>query len=366
MLANPFIPISQRNSFNRTRIVALPGLPSPDIRGKLAYEVFSQKALIDLIQPQRGVLGLASTDRADLPRQFDGCFVHPAPGVRAAAERIARDFGRGLGYILLTLRYGDPHNQAARSDWLPAHWAYWASIREVALGGGLLAGHLGPRTVAHTRAVLAEHHIPDLQVRHLPYGSALPMLGAARQLPADPRPALVVDFGQTHVKRALVEMRGGTITALRQLPSCPAPCEPGRETDPAYAIRLRDRMAALLADTWHGVGGGDLNPVVCVSIAMYIADGRIGESERGGYLALRLLPQHAEAALAGALTTATGVPVTVRLIHDGTAGALVCAGSPSCVVLTVGTAVGVGFPPQSEAGLRPVTRALLPEVFANS
>jgi hypothetical protein len=43
----------------------------------------------------------------------------------------------------------------------------------------------------------------------------------------------------------------------------------------------------------------------------------------------------------------------VALIHDGTAAARAYAGEMRAAVITLGTALGVGFPPTS-GGLRPI------------
>jgi hypothetical protein len=56
--------------------------------------------------------------------------------------------------------------------------------------------------------------------------------------------------------------------------------------------------------------------------------------------------------LAEAVTDHTGRPCRVHMIHDGTAAAAAFAGRPAAAVIALGTALGVGFPPASAAGLR--------------
>src|SRR5688572_23681336 len=125
-------------SLNRVRIVDLPGMGLPDhVRGKTGFELLSAASLRALIEARREELGLPA-DTPDLMRTFiqETC-LSPVEMVRTAAEEIASEFGRRLGYLLLTLRRGDGANQAARPEWDERHWAWWPPIRTVWLGGGL-------------------------------------------------------------------------------------------------------------------------------------------------------------------------------------------------------------------------------------
>jgi hypothetical protein len=46
------------------------------------------------------------------------------------------------------------------------------------------------------------------------------------------------------------------------------------------------------------------------------------------------------------------------IVHDGTAAAALHAGEANTVVLVIGTAIGVGFPPDSAEGLCPIASDL--------
>jgi hypothetical protein len=45
-------------------------------------------------------------------------------------------------------------------------------------------------------------------------------------------------------------------------------------------------------------------------------------------------------------------PIQIELLHDGQAAALPYAGKPHQAVMTFGTALGIGFPPESATNLR--------------
>ena len=157
-------------SMNRVRIVDLPGLNLPDVcQGKLAFHLclgnysfkelcafaslresrlLSTENLRKMVVSHIDVLQL-DANSPDLLRAFDGCFTAVSTlydrkaAIRTTAEQIAREYGRYLAYLLLTLKRGDAINRNARPDWRDIHWEFWAQIEQVYVGGGLLAGHLG-------------------------------------------------------------------------------------------------------------------------------------------------------------------------------------------------------------------------------
>jgi hypothetical protein len=354
------VPIGPRNSFNRTAIVTLPGIiPDVAVLGKNAYQIASREALIGLIRMRAAALGL-DPGAPDLPRQLTACFTADDPGVRAAAEAVARDFGRGLGYVLLTLKRGDEINRAARSDWDAAHWDHWAGIKTVILGGGLAAGPLGARMADHAAAVLADHGFPAVSVTCAPHAAILPLLGAARLAAPVDGHTLVFDGGHTFVKRGVITARSGQITALAHLPGVPAPCDRAVEVSPAFARHVRDTLADLIVGTWQTVieAGHPLtdSATLGLSIAAYTNHGRIYPKAPGCYAPLRLLGEDVNAVLAAAISARLGHTIRVRLVHDGTAAATVFTGHCDpmrTVVLMLGTAVGVGYPPDA-ADLRPI------------
>jgi len=131
-------------SLNRVRVIDLPGLDVDDgVRGKNGYELVSTAALAGLIRADAAALAL-DPDVPDpaLCQALETCLEHASPEIRAAADAVARQIGRHLGYLLLTLRRGDPVNRAARAEWDASYWSFWSTIRRVWLCGGSSAGGL--------------------------------------------------------------------------------------------------------------------------------------------------------------------------------------------------------------------------------
>ena len=82
--------------------------------------------------------------------------------------------------------------------------------------------------------------------------------------------------------------------------------------------------------------------------------------EMGYYGRLQLLSSNLHEYLAARISKAVGQSTQLFLVHDGSAAALTYAGSPHTAVLMLGTAIGVGFPPESSTGLREIASAVEP------
>lgn len=318
----------------------LPGLALPDgVQGKSGFELLSAAALTARIRARAAELGLPP-DAPDLLRRFDDCFSSQA---RSIGEEIAVDYGRSLGYLLLTLKRGDPANRAARPEWDERHWAFWAGINTVWVGGGLVAGHLGPIAVREAGRVLHQAGFPDFAVRLSPYGADLPLVGLSRLAPAGAGAGamLQLDFGGTAVKRAIAEYKDSQLVQLHRLPALPMPCESVHQASVELAdvTAFAGRVLSIISQTWQEVER-PLSPTIAVSLACYLRDGQPPPTEMGCYGHLQLLSDNLQTYLASQISQQLGQPIQLHLYHDGTAAALAYGGSG-------GTAVGIGFPDQS-------------------
>lgn len=351
-------------SVNRVRIVDLPGIAvDSEVRGRMAYELLSSRAIARYARERARQLGLPSTygrdsaqTRVELPRFVAGCLGAGRARARQAARAIGRRLGRNLGHILLTLHRGDDVNREARPDWTAADWDRWAGIKQVWLGGGMVSGQLGQLILDHARAFLVESGQGDcVQIGLSPQKGEIALLGAARYLPLHARHNVCLDLGQTLVKRACVTVTEGTITRVLYYPPLAADWdelgEPGFP-DPARGQEVLDFAVDAIAQTMEESERDGLDPGedMMLSVAAYVRDGRpLGN---GLYAQMGSLAADTEGLLADAVAGRTGKRVRAHLIHDGTAAAALHAGEPDTAVLIVGTALGIGFPPVTAAGLR--------------
>jgi hypothetical protein len=322
-------------SLNRLRFTALSGLPIPArMIDWAAYALLSARALADL------------TARSD------------------SADDAAQRYGERLGWLLVTLRLGDPVSRAARPDWDKSYWRHWAGVTTVYLGGGIVSGQIGQQIAEQAARTLAGAGMSECRVLVAPWPEQLPLTGAARSVPDAPAAAAVFDFGQSFVKQAVARYRDGTVMDLVLLPRQRATLPefpPGTEPTVEQTRVLADSIVEVMAETWRPVRSvePDVSSTIVASIACYLHDGQPMVRRGDAYAYLLDLTDNVADWLSERVSEATGQPLTIRLLHDGTAAATALAGEPHAAVIMLGTALGVGFPPSSDSG-----RPLAPDFTA--
>ncbi len=351
-------------SLNVARVMSLPAdLASDDVVGRRGVELVSGLALTREIGARALELGLDPAS-PDLLRDFAARVNGPeAPGaVRVAAHDIAHRFGRRLGCLLLTLATGDTPSRTARPEWGDAQWAFWAGVRRVVIGGGLLAGAIGDVALPAAQEVLDGHGGGAMRLVRSPWADRIGLVGLARCLPVASDSRAVVDFGQTAVKLGLARYRAGVLDGVALLPArpgvCPSPI--GLSSDRAEIERqweaMLDLIVAVVDEAQTRVEeattrveeappGGDDVADVAISLACYLRDGNPDPYEvRSCYGRLQVLAPNLADFARRELEGRLGREVHLRVIHDGSAAALAVDPDEATVVLTVGTAMGVGFP----------------------
>jgi hypothetical protein len=204
---------------------------------------------------------------------------------------------------------------------------------------------------------LANVNIRDCSVMVARWPEHLPLIGAARTA-EDTSATVVLDFGHSFVKRACARQQDGALTTLRLLPRVPARwTDLAGPTEPPIGDvrRLADFMVETMADTWRTarVTEPEVSSVVVASVASYVRDGQPLPRQGGAYPQLLRLSDDVGGWLSARLSEALDNPMTVRLLHDGTAAGHALAGQEHAAVITLGTALGVGFPPAA-GSLRPL------------
>ena len=314
--------------------------------GARAYDLLASHALTALIQEQAPALAQGS----DPHRVFDA----QLRAGNATAAAIAREFGQRLGHLLLTLRRGTAADRAARPEWSDAHWAHWATVRRVWLGGGLVSGALGEWLPKHALGVLHEAGCTGYALHTAPHNAMLPLIGAARRAPAGSDAALVFDFGQSRIKRGWASYQAGNVVTLHTLPPRASGAQPGK-WDAIGPGDLLATMVRAIVETGREARAAGMPPTgaVLCSIAAYVQDGQPLATQHGLYTRLCMLPGTPTDRLAERISAETGQETRVTLLHDGTAAALAYAGTERAAVIMLGTALGIGFPPPA-AGLHPL------------
>jgi hypothetical protein len=354
MLENPFLhpDTTVTPSLNRLVIADLPGIWLPEeVRGRRGYELLSVEALAQLIRGEMGPF-LPEEGVETWPALWTWYMAQLAAqetSAGQAAAAIAAAYGRRLAYLLLTLQRADPVNQAARGDWGPEHWAYWQSMRNIGIAGGLCAGPFGRMVHASAAALLAENRCA-LRLFLAPQPAQIALLGMAALLPPGNQRMLVCDFGQTRVKCAVAH-RYGYGLQLETLPARDSACGDldALPLDERSLREFRDQLVAWITQHWRDqYARAPLSDHIGVAVAAYLRGGHPFPGFMSCYGRLQLLTPNLASHLEAELRSTLQHPIQLHLYHDGAAAALAFAGNPQTAVITLGTALGVGFAPPNE------------------
>lgn len=345
LMENPFHTSSRvvSRSMNQVYLAALPDqVVSISHQGRRSFSLLSLNSLLETIRNYAQPLEIRE-DETDLVAALNARIHHEKDQIRMVARQIAVRYGHSLAIVLLTLKQGKAENRAARRDWSEAHWQYWADIDTVWLGGGLAAGNMGDIVTHAAQSLVHELGYSDYRIQLAPQGANLALVGTQKLLNNHEKSSLLFDFGHTTVKRGIC-VHGEMVTLPRMSAHCPG--GKYREGTPAEAEEQLSYMLQLIEQTWNEAKreGYSLSNEMAVSLACYLFEGHPAPQDLGCYGQLQLLTSHLQTFLAEQLSQTLNKKINLHLIHDGTAAALVYDGSPNTAVLTLGTAVGIGFP----------------------
>lgn len=315
------------NSLNRVTIVDLPGLQLPHrLKNTSGYDLVSTAALDNLLTETP----FYSEDQQ--PVETRERFFAALRQGELAAEIVAQQMGRQLGWLLVTLKCGDTINRYARAEWSEAHWRFWQGVQQFILGGGLAQERMGEIMALEAQQIIYNADL-DCSVDVAVSPQYLPLLGAARYVTSADS-AFVFDLGGTYIKRGRATYHKLQLTALEILPLVPTMW---KTTDTPDQI-LRD-VCTIIAQTHGTKTSGNLIPI---SIASYVD--RTGQPLSGVLSRLLALSSDVPGLLSETISNRLDSPTQVRLIHDGTAAASFYSLQPNAAVVMMGTALGVGFP----------------------
>lgn len=331
-------------SINRVVLVDIPGAAiDAGIRGQSAFDLVGSQALFEMIRTHADDLQIApeyvTVSNVEAFVWFDHCLESRDDTVRQTAQRIARRYGRNPGYVLLALRRMDVRREH-RPDWDGWYRQRWWTLPRLWPGGGLIRGHLRDNLVHDILSIFIETQTIPPALMLDTYGAYLPLVGAACCVPADFVSAAVLDFGSTDVKRACAIYRRDMLAELHPFPPVPAGWN-NRLDDTTALQEFIAFMAEVIAETCSLITSPA--PVIPVSLAAYMdREGQPYEHKGTIYAALRQVTNNLQRTLANKVCQMTGRNVQIRLIHDGTAAA---TAHPGDTVMTLGTAIGIGYAP---------------------
>lgn len=342
--------IDSNCSLNKMVIAKAPVSGVDDfIEGKAVSEIFSIAVVRQKVKEHLQELQFPlDTPDNQLATSLLKCMYSDNPKVLACAQEIAKLFGRRFGLILLTLKTALPENRAVRPDWTESHWEYWNKIEHIIAVGGLTSGKFGAILIEEAEKVCTINNKPAYKISVFENAPYIGVMGCAKLLTNPNGVNVLMDLGQTNIKRSIVKREKGEITSIENLNSLPSQFMEWNIKDDAE----RKRQATLLhryiieatVDAYKKATRQ--NNVVdnhfILSIASYTHNGELN-SNRGGYAKLTELYKNYGLYLQEELSSVLKQPVTVTLVHDGTAVALNFKNTPNSICITLGTFLGVGF-----------------------
>lgn len=342
--------IDKECSLNKMVIARVPVRGIDDsIEGKAVSQFFSTKAIVEDILLNRERLRLSEDiPREKLPFMLMGCLDSKDEQVCECAKEIAVKFGKRLGLILLTLKTALPENKAVRKCWNDSHWEYWKNIENIIAVGGLTSGEFGRRLVDTAQRTCSINGIPAYKIIIFENAYNTGVIGCARLLENPNGTNLLMDFGQTNMKRSIIKRENSEIVFIENLPLISSKymdwdIEDDDEKHYQAVLLHRHIMQAVVDAYCHAERKGKVNPEIVISIASYTHNGILDEN-RGGYAKLCVLYKNYGEYLSEELSSVLKTQIKVTLVHDGTAVALCFADYKNSVCVTLGTFVGVGFP----------------------
>lgn len=340
-------------SINRIKLQKLPIYGIDDeIEGLTVKEFFSTKLVTDEIKKSADILkiDLDSTPEKRLPRLLAKKLDDKDKEISDEALRIIRKFGNRLGLLFLALKKGEPENRQAREDWTEKHWEYWKQISDIILVGGLASGKMGEILRDQVNYIFSLENIVPYNIHLYDNSADVGVLGCATQISANEGVNVVMDFGQTSIKRCFVTKRRGEITEIKTLEPYPSKYMdwemPSEEEKLRQAKKLHKYLIKAIEDTYNTakkMTKTEPNSEIVISIASYTVDGALN-AERSGYAKLCSLGANYAECLWWDLSGSLRKDVIVKLIHDGTAIALNFSDRKNTVCLSLGSYFGVGFP----------------------
>ena len=352
--------ITPVSSVNRIRLAKLPVYGVCDeIEGLTVKEFFSVKLVIEAVKKNadRLHIDLGSVHEKKLPRVLaeKADDTEDESGSELAVEIITH-FGSCLGLLLLALRLGECENREARCDWTDAHWEYWKQIEDIILVGGLASGTFGRILKERIEYVFSLKEEKPYNILLYANSSQVAILGCASCIKADNGTFVVLDFGQTGIKRSFVTKCDGEISDIKELESYPSKYMDWEIPDEQERLRqakeLHSYLCSVIEQTYaeaKRAAKSEPSGEIMISIASYTINGALNES-RSGYAKLCALGGNYAEILSYELSGRLRRSVEVTLIHDGTAVAMNFRNRKNTVCLTVGSYFGVGFPGQAPGG----------------
>ncbi len=343
--------IDENCSINKLVLAKLPldGIED-SLKGEKAGYVINAKNILKDIKDNADKLGLNLDNSSDydLMKEVADRFMDDDESVRECALGIAKKYGYRLGLILLILKTGLQENKDARPDWTEEHWQYWAQLDRLILAGGLTHTVFGEKLRTYANEIFKMAGVEPYDILLFNDATHLGVKGCATLIKERHVSNLVFDFGQTRIKRSLITLRQNEIKEQLFLESFDSKhmqfATKDEEERKTEGNNLHQHIKKIIVGTYNELKDyHTIGDEIVISIASYVIDGKLND-HRGGYAKLSSVTDNYENYLIDEIEKETGRRFKIKFVHDGTAIALYFKEYKNTVCLSLGTAIGVGFP----------------------
>ncbi len=298
-----------------------------------------KKSILD----HKDELGLAEGEhQGALLERFNDLVQSDVPSIREKALEIATMYGQRLARILSNFFRPSELTKRNQKRWTEEHWAYWQSIEQIYLVGGITSPILTKIFFNEIKSHFKAKGL-DKEVVFIAGSQNLGTKGLATLV--EDGEYLLFDFGQTKIKRAHhIKDKGETKVDII-LNTIDSKYLFYKEKDQEELVHIAENLHKYIVDVIKRTasevafeGNG-----IHLAIANYVNDGKLYPN-RGGYAKLSTIANHYESFLSDEVSKELGRDIHVTLHHDTSAMALNFKEEQQIAVLSIGTAFGVAFP----------------------
>ena len=309
------------------------------IHGKRANDLFRPELI------QKDLLKLAERyaiklEQTDIQHLMESLFKEDNPKLREELISIGYLYGERLALVLKALINPDDEIKNENLRWKDEHWAYWKSIKQIYLMGGLASSPYQPLFMEKVLAMQKENNLSHVKIEIIKSSQEKALEGMLYKY--DSGHFLLFDFGQTSIKRAYVVLVQGMILTEKKLSQLPAKyLEVLNENELTKdAFELERYIEDVIIDSYREVQ--DDSCQLLMSIANYVRDGVLNPAKRS-YGILSVLADNYQDYLEERLSFRLKRKVRAILEHDATAMSHVVPQVKHTAVITLGTAFGISF-----------------------
>jgi len=326
------------------QILPIASINSVYVEDYLAIDIFRPQLLIESIIDKRDVL-MISKDVGDdqILFVFNDCLTNENRQVSAVAVDIAKEYGKRLASVIVTLKNPSILSKKNRPEWQTAHWDFWRKVEKLYLVGGLTSPILTSIFYQEINNALIEERIANFSVAFIEGSSDLGTKGLTTLV--DDGEFLLFDFGQTNIKRRHLIKQNNEIVIDMVLGSIKSDYlfykNKSVQEINEIARELDRYIQEIILTTMKEVNF--IGKTILISIANYVNNGMI-YSARGGYGKLAYLTGNYQNHLEKSLSKVMNNQFSVKLFHDTSAMALNFKNEKCTAVISLGTAFGVAFP----------------------